>query len=92
VPLCAQIGPPPALPGGETAGQLRKRLRLLLESFEDGAPFTVQRLAEVLLEPQKQYTRLDKLVRARGVQLIGILPCLCESVQDGWHGGLASAN
>ncbi len=35
----------------------------MLHEFETEAPFTLQRLCEVLLEPSKQYTRLDKLVR-----------------------------
>ncbi len=48
--------------GGESAEQLRGRLLHLLDGFQDDAPFTLQRLAEVLLEPRKQYARLDKLV------------------------------
>ena len=36
----------------------------LLYVHEDGAPFTMQRLCELLLEPQKQYSRFDKLVNA----------------------------
>ena len=35
----------------------------MLREFEAEAPFTLQRLCEVLLEPSKQYTRLEKLVR-----------------------------
>ena len=38
------------------------RLLQLLDGFDAEAPFTMQRLAEVLLEPRKQYTRLEKLV------------------------------
>ena len=59
-----EVGPPALLPGGESGEAARRRLRENLEAFEHEAPFTVQRLAEVLLEPRKQYTRLDKLVRA----------------------------
>ena len=59
-----EVGPPALLPGGESGEAARRRLREALEGFEAEAPFTVQRLAEVLLEPRKQYTRLDKLARA----------------------------
>ena len=59
-----EVGPALPLSGGESAEELKTRLLQLLESFEDEAPFTVQRLAEVLLEPEKQYARLDKLVNA----------------------------
>ena len=42
---------------------LRHRLRALLaDQFPTEAPFTIQRLAELLLEPHKHYSRLDKLV------------------------------
>ena len=57
-----EVGPALPLAGGETAEELRTRLMQLLDGFGDEAPFTVQRLAEVLLEPEKQYARLDKLV------------------------------
>lgn len=59
-----EVGPPVLLPGGESGEAARRRLCDNLEGFEAEAPFTVQRLAEVLLEPRKQYTRLDKLARA----------------------------
>ncbi len=59
-----EVGPALPLSGGESAEELRARLLQLLDGFEDEAPFTVQRLAEVLLEPEKQYARLDKLVTA----------------------------
>ncbi len=58
-----KIGPPRPLPGGETPGMLRQRLKsLLADQFPSETPFTIQRLAELLLEPHKQYSRLDKLV------------------------------
>ena len=57
-----EVGPALPLSGGETAEGLRSRLLQLLDGFDDEAPFTIQRLAEVLLEPEKQYARLDKLV------------------------------
>lgn len=52
--------PPPGFEGAESPGA---RLHSLLDGFE-AAPFTLQRLCEVLLEPRKQYARLDKVVRA----------------------------
>ena len=62
-PSSLQVGPPQPLAGGETPAELRKRLKAMLQAFTDEAPFTLQRLCELLLEPSKQYTRLDKLVR-----------------------------
>ena len=41
----------------------------LLDRFEEGAPFTVQRLSEIVLEPQKQYASLDKFMNALEVVL-----------------------
>lgn len=41
---------------------LVERFSKLLSAF-DSHPWTLQRLCEVLLEPQKQYKRLHKLVR-----------------------------
>lgn len=55
-------GPPrPPPPGFEGAESLGGHLHELLRSYR-GAPFTLQRLCEVLLEPRKQYARLDKVV------------------------------
>ncbi|PRW59457.1 mediator of RNA polymerase II transcription subunit 12 isoform X1 [Chlorella sorokiniana] len=57
-------GPPrPPPPGFENAESLAARLHALLDGFE-AAPFTLQRLCEVLLEPRKQYARLDKVTVA----------------------------
>lgn len=40
--------------------------RILLERLDafNSAPFTVQRICELLTEPRKQYTRIDKYMRA----------------------------
>lgn len=57
-----EVGPSIPVPGYDSLDALRDRLHVLLDAFTDGAPFTLQRLAELLLEPQKQYTRLHKLV------------------------------
>lgn len=43
---------------------LVERFSKLLGAF-DSHPWTLQRLCEVLLEPQKQYKRLHKLVRTQ---------------------------
>lgn len=55
--------PPPA--GFESVDALASRLHALLDGHE-AAPFTLQRLCEVLLEPRRQYARLDKVVRRGG--------------------------
>ena len=52
--------PPPA--NGEATEQMIDRLMGAVRAHSGAAPFTLQRLAELLLEPQKQYSRLDKLV------------------------------
>ncbi len=58
-------GPPRPMPGGGSAEGVQAGLHSLLDGFAE-APFTLQRLCEVLLEPRKQYSRLDKLVRPAG--------------------------
>ncbi len=58
-----QVGPArPVLIDGEALDALIEQLGSYLEGFE-AAPWTAQRLAELLLEPGKQYTQLHKLVR-----------------------------
>lgn len=58
-----QLGPQKPLPTGETPTMLRQRLIGMLSiQFPDEAPFTIQRLCELLLEPHKHYTRIEKLV------------------------------
>lgn len=49
------------LQDGEALEPLIARLRSYLLGF-DTAPWTAQRLAELLLEPGKQYKQLHKLV------------------------------
>lgn len=56
-----QVGPSLPLPGADSLLSLQERLRGHLDQFTD-APFTLQRLCELLLEPHKQYARLHKLV------------------------------
>lgn len=47
----------------------RAEIHDLLDRFDEGAPFTVQRLSELVLEPEKQYTSLDKYLNALTVVL-----------------------
>lgn len=49
---------------GESVGEAVARLQGYLSQFQR-APWTLQRLCELLLEPQNQYSRLHKLVRRR---------------------------
>jgi hypothetical protein len=67
------VGPPRPLPNDETLAQMIDRYKGYLLEFSD-APWTLQRICEVLLEPHKQYTRLHKVVGgpAGGVQLGGV--------------------
>ena len=46
----------------------------LLERLElfNSAPFTVQRLCELLTDPKKQYSRIDKYMRALEKNILGI--------------------
>jgi hypothetical protein len=62
--LSLQIGPArPILDSdGGSVQQLGERFSRMLSGF-DSHPWTLQRLCEVVLEPQKQYKRLHKLVR-----------------------------
>lgn len=61
--LHTQIGPArPILDSSDdSVQQLSERFSKMLSGF-DSHPWTLQRLCEVLLEPQKQYKRLHKLV------------------------------
>ncbi|KAG5187744.1 protein phosphatase 4 core regulatory subunit R2, partial [Tribonema minus] len=49
--------------GGRPFTQRKTDLVEALRSF-DGAPFTLQRLAEVLLEPERQYQATHKLLNS----------------------------
>lgn len=41
-----------------------------LDTFS-AAPFTIQRIAELLSDPRKQYTRIDKFMRAVEKNILG---------------------
>lgn len=45
----------------------------LLERLDqfNAAPFTVQRLCELLIDPRKQYSRIDKFMRALEKNILG---------------------
>lgn len=59
-----EVGPArPVLLDGEPLDSVIERLRSYLNGF-DSAPWTAQRLAELLLEPGKQYKQLHKLALA----------------------------
>lgn len=49
---------------GETYSELVSRLSHALWRFEEGPPFTLQRLCEILLNPKGTYTKLSKLALA----------------------------
>jgi PPP4R2 len=67
-----QVGPSRPLPSGESV-----TLKCTLGSFQE-APWTLQRLAELLLEPQKQYRKLHKVVRTfPQLNVSHILMCKC---------------
>ncbi|XP_068667304.1 uncharacterized protein [Aristolochia californica] len=58
------IGPQPSSLSGETYPELVKRLDEALLCFEEGPPFTLQRLCEILLTPKAIYTSLSKVALA----------------------------
>lgn len=58
------VGPPRPLVTGESYQELEDRLTSGLESFTDGAPFTLQRFCEVLLNPRDRYPNLDNVALA----------------------------
>lgn len=58
-----EIGPSRPLPHNESLEDCIKRLSVGLNSLQD-APFTIQRIAELLLDPKKHYSRLVKIASA----------------------------
>ena len=53
--------------------RMKRALLERLDSF-NSAPFTVQRICELLTEPRKQYTRIDKFMRAVEKNILGKPP------------------
>lgn len=47
---------------------------LLFDRFDhfQAAPFTIQRLCELLTDPKKHYSRLDKFMRALEKNILGM--------------------
>ena len=66
-----QVGPGRLLLGGEAPAEACTRLRAMLTAFP-AAPFSYQRLAELLLEPRKQYSQLHKLVGLQALAIAGL--------------------
>lgn len=58
------VGPPKPLITGESFPELRNRLTQSLDAFTEGPPFTLQRLCEILLDPEAFYPTLDKVALA----------------------------
>lgn len=58
-----EVGPSKFSSYGESVPQLLDRFRLQIGTFH-AAPWTLQRLVELLLEPQKQYSKLHKVALA----------------------------
>lgn len=63
---------------------------LLFTRFDrfQAAPFTIQRLSELLVHPKKHYTRLDKFMRALEKNILGMQTSLLMS--NYWQNELAS--
>eukprot|EP00210_Caulerpa_lentillifera_P005438 g5200.t1 len=58
-----EIGPSRPLPQNESLDECISRYSKALHVFQD-APFTIQRIAELVLEPKKHYSRLQKIAGA----------------------------
>ncbi|XP_076304379.1 uncharacterized protein LOC143222183 isoform X2 [Tachypleus tridentatus] len=61
---------------------MRKRLLDILDSF-NSAPFTVQRLCELLTNPQKHYHRTDKFMR--GLEKNILVVSTIQPTPQHWH-------
>lgn len=55
---------------------MKDTLILRLEAFT-AAPFTVQRICELLTDPRKQYSRIDKFMRAIEKNILGKSDSVC---------------
>ena len=54
----------PVLPDGERFEEMRDRMVGALRAFQQGPPFSIQRLCEIMLVPTLHYSTLSKLVLA----------------------------
>lgn len=48
----------------------RQEIHCLLDTFDSEPPFTIQRLSEILLEPKKQYRKMDKVLHSLRIALM----------------------
>lgn len=72
---------------GETYSELVSRLTDALWRFEEGPPFTLQRLCEILLDPKGTYTKLPKLALALEKNLLVTTTITkCTDPYPGAHG------
>eukprot|EP00192_Tetraselmis_astigmatica_P017453 CAMPEP_0117648088 /NCGR_PEP_ID=MMETSP0804-20121206/202_1 /TAXON_ID=1074897 /ORGANISM="Tetraselmis astigmatica, Strain CCMP880" /LENGTH=137 /DNA_ID=CAMNT_0005453635 /DNA_START=242 /DNA_END=652 /DNA_ORIENTATION=- len=60
----AECGPPKPLQTAESMDALKQNLLRAMGQFHEEPPYTLQRICEVVSEPQKQYKLLDKLAMA----------------------------
>lgn len=77
------------LPHDENVDALYSRFKRCLWDFS-GAPWTIQRLCELLLEPRKQYSQLHKLVRGLP-ECVGVCVGVCGARGGGGSHGAAAA-
>lgn len=76
------VGPPRPLPFGDTLEGCYEVLLGYLDNLSN-APFTIQRLCELVLEPQKQYARLDKVVVAiEKILMVVSTVSVCKNLPD----------
>lgn len=71
-----EVGPSPAGMGPEESRAMRGRLAALLAGCTRGPPFTLQRFAELLVAPNKQYSQFLKLALAleKLLTVVSLLP------------------
>ncbi|TVU11555.1 hypothetical protein EJB05_45148 [Eragrostis curvula] len=77
---------------GETYSELVNRLNDALLRFEEGPPFTLQRLCEILLDPKGTYKKLSKLAWALEKNLLVTSTMTkCTDPYPAAHGGPLSS-
>ncbi|KAK3132248.1 hypothetical protein QOZ80_6AG0518290 [Eleusine coracana subsp. coracana] len=77
---------------GEPYSELVNRLNDALFRFEEGPPFTLQRLCEILLDPKGTYTKLPKLALALEKNLlVTSMMTKCTDPYPAAHGGPQSS-
>ncbi|XP_024538038.1 serine/threonine-protein phosphatase 4 regulatory subunit 2 [Selaginella moellendorffii] len=76
--------------GEKAVYSVLKKLAAQLASFEDAAPFTLQRICELLLEPDQIYSTIDKFELAFE-KLLLVTSTLDPVPPDSYPAGLATA-